>query len=377
MYGVGVCAVSRCVNIAQTLLDVLVFKQEKLGSRPHRAIIITQGGLDPTDIQAAFDLASEGMDSAGLSRYSKTVVAGSSSLSEAAVQIVELSSLPDGFDEQTSTEISMAVIALAFGVDVRELFPSSQSGATRAEALIQHLKQRGKGPGQIIQSTEMLFDQKFLPPHLRMIYDVQDDAEDRQVADIRKVRADRRLQDMNTGVMNERTMREQMMESGDLTRSQFERMELTDGRLHDGSSVLLLFYSKDTTLKTWLDVGVDDPLDFESNDQVAMLSAILEKITEVLTVMADERNEVRKWNELMALSALIFLKRFYKDPTKGFEDTMGYKIEDPLLETGSTDRIDNRVRGNNPANPKMNEEVNTERNERTQTAQDLGTKKNA
>jgi hypothetical protein len=354
-----------------------VFKQEKLGSRPHRAIIITQGGLDPTDIQAAFDLASEGMDSAGLSRYSKTVVAGSSSLSEAAVQIVELSSLPDGFDEQTSTEISMAVIALAFGVDVRELFPSSQSGATRAEALIQHLKQRGKGPGQIIQSTEMLFDQKFLPPHLKMIYDVQDDAEDRQVADIRKVRADRRLQDMNTGVMNERTMREQMMESGDLTRSQFERMELTDGRLHDGSSVLLLFYSKDTALKSWLDVGVDDPLDFESNDQVVMLSAIQEKITEVLTVMADESNEVRKWKELMALSALIFLKRFYKDPTKGFEDTMGYKIEEPLLETGSADRIDNRVRGNNPANPKMNEEINPQRNERTQTAQDLGTKKNA
>ena len=62
--------------------------------------------------------------------------------------------LPDGFDEQTSILYGMAAIALAFGVDARELFPAMSAGATRADALLQHLKQRGKGPGQILQMTE-------------------------------------------------------------------------------------------------------------------------------------------------------------------------------------------------------------------------------
>jgi hypothetical protein len=57
MNGVGFCAVSRAVNVAQTLIDILNYKQEKLGSRPQRALIVTQGGLDPKDVQTGFQLA--------------------------------------------------------------------------------------------------------------------------------------------------------------------------------------------------------------------------------------------------------------------------------------------------------------------------------
>ena len=51
MHGVGFSGVSRCINTAQHLLDILIYKQEKLGSRPHRGIMIAQGGLDQTTLR--------------------------------------------------------------------------------------------------------------------------------------------------------------------------------------------------------------------------------------------------------------------------------------------------------------------------------------
>jgi len=73
MFGVGFSAVSRAINVSQTLIDILLYKQEKLGSRPHREIIITKGGLDPNDLREAFMIAESEMDSQGLARYSKSL----------------------------------------------------------------------------------------------------------------------------------------------------------------------------------------------------------------------------------------------------------------------------------------------------------------
>ena len=147
MNGVGFCGVSRTINVAQTLVDMVVFKQEKMGSRPHQGILITQGGLDPADVSLAFEMAGEKMNSMGLTKYSKIVLTGSSTIMDADIKEITLSDMPDGFDEQTSTVMAMATIALSLGMDARELFPAMGVGATRADALLQHIKQRGKGPG--------------------------------------------------------------------------------------------------------------------------------------------------------------------------------------------------------------------------------------
>ena len=196
MYGVGFCAVSRCINVAQNLLDILTFKQEKLGSRPHRGVIITRGGLSPKDMADAFAQAAYDNDSAQLSRYARIVVVGDSTIEEADAKMLDLAELPEGFDERDSITLGMATIALALGMDARELFPGMTAGATRADALLQHLKQRGKGPGQILEMTERLFNHKFLPNHLRLVFDFQDDAEDRQIAEIKRIRAEYRNLEM-------------------------------------------------------------------------------------------------------------------------------------------------------------------------------------
>ena len=344
MNSVGFCSVSRCVNVTQTLIDILVYKQEKLGSRPHRQLIITKGGLDPDDIRNAFSLAEAGMDSQGLSRYSKVIVGGSSSLPESGVEVIELSQMPDGFDEQTSITLGMATIALAFGVDARDLFPAMSAGSTRADALLQHLKQRGKGPGQILQITERQFDYKFLPPHLDFIFDFQDDAQDRQEAEIREIRANKRVQDKSTEAVNERTMHEQMVEDGDVSRSQFERLELDSGRLPGGTSVLTLFYSKKPEISQYLKMGVKNPLDVYNNSVDGILSAIVDNRAKVMEALANTASPNKRWYAMQAEAALDYLEIEY----------IGEK--DDEFDEGTTGNwIDDRVRTVDLTQPTQND----------------------
>lgn len=315
MFGVGFCAVSRAINISQNLLDIVTYKQEKLGSRPLREFLITKGGLDPSDLHYAIALSEQKMDDLGFSRYSKVIIGGSSTLPEASVERHELSGLPEGFDEQTSIIFGMATIALALGVDARELFPAMSSGATRADAMLQHLKQRGKGPGQIIQTTEQLFNYKFLPDYLHFVFDFQDDAEDRQRAEIRQIRANARVQDLATGAISERMIREKMVEDGDLDQSKFERMEMEDGRLPDGTPILSLFYAdRSNDVSKYLDVGVADPLDLEGNDPQRVLDAIQDQRRETMSVLANSGSRPTRQVALQAYYALQQLEMRYRNP---------------------------------------------------------------
>lgn len=311
MFGVGFCAVSRMINTAQRLLDILIYNQEKLGSRPRRAVIVTKGGLDPEDVKEAFRIVESTEDSQGLSRFSKIAVVGDSSLPDADLDMKDMSSLPDGFDERDSVEIGMALIALATGMDARELFPAIQSGATRADALIQHLKQRGKGPGQIIQMMEMAFNAKYLPPYLMMEFDFQDDEEDRQSAETKEIRSRRRKTDIDSGAMDVHSTRAQMVEVGDLEQGQFEILELQDGRLADGTTVLALFYSDDPGIKTYLDLGVDNPLDIEKNKWDALEPKVEAQTVKCLTIIVTSNNPDERWNAKKSLSALDALRKLY------------------------------------------------------------------
>jgi hypothetical protein len=311
MYGVGFSAISRAINTSQSLLDILIYKQEKLGSRPRRGAIVTGGGLDPEDVTNAFKQIESIEDSQGLSRYSKIAVIGDSSLPDAKLELTDLSSLPDGFNERDNVELGMAVISMALGMDARELFPAIESGATRADALIQHLKQRGKGPGQIIQMTELMFNAKYLPPHLMMVFDFQDDEEDRQSADTKEVRSRRWATSIKSGTMDNHTARAQMVEVGDLERGQYERLELEDGRLTDGTSVLALFHSDDKDIKKLIDLGVDNPLDNITNTWDGIKVAVDKQSVDAMTIIVNSPNPDERWFAHQALAALRELRKLY------------------------------------------------------------------
>lgn len=346
MFNVGFSAISRAINVAQNLIDVLTYKQEKLGSRPHRGVIVTGGGLDPEDVAKAFESIAHDMDNQALSRYSKIAVVGSSTIPDASLNMTDLAGLPDNFDERTSVELGMATIALAFGMDARELFPSLTAGSTRADALIQHLKQRGKGPGQIVQQTELIFNSKYLPPHLEMVFDYQDDEQDRQAAETKEVRSRRWATAVKSTAMDNRTVRQQMLDVGDLSQNQFEELELNDGRLPDGTSVLGLFYSNDPTLKKMLDLGQQvDPLDIETSNATSVLASIRAKKAEVHTIIVNSRRPDERKDARRALAALDALEKLYT----------GEDEEEPQTDISNDDltQVDGRTRHVDLQRPKL------------------------
>ena len=314
MHDVGFCAVSKCLNISQNLLDILIYNQEKLGSRPQRNILVTSGGLTPAHVQEAFKMANETMDNQMLSRYSKTVVVGGSAAPDAKLEQLDLASVPDGFNYETSTTMGMAAIALAFGVDARELWPMTSTGATRADAMIQHLKAQTKGIGHLLAIAEQAIFAKVLPATLTATFDYTDDAADRQAAEIKNIRSERHAIDLTqTGSVDVRTVREQQLYDDDLTQAQFEALELQDGRLDDGTPILQVFYDPDYA--DILNLGLPDPLDLAEVDKVEITPLIEDKRKELIMALGMVTNFRSRSQVMTALAALDALAKWYDKGT--------------------------------------------------------------
>ncbi|MFA4974448.1 MAG: hypothetical protein WC683_17720, partial [bacterium] len=280
MHGVGLCAVSRCLNVAQNLVDIATYKQEKLGSRPWRGILLGRG-VDTAAIEDVLSIAGEQLDAAGMSIYSRFPVLGNLE-PDADLRLVDLSSPPDGFNEEVDTRLGMFAIAMAFGVPVRWIWPAQTTGATKADAEYQHIAGLGGGIGLLLRTLTVMLggdprgshhsSGKFLPSHLKLIFDFQDDQQDAERARTQEQRAKVRTTNLEAGVVNVRTAREQALEAGDLTQPQFDKLELEDGRLPTGESVLSLFHATDEPFLGWLDLGVDNPLSTSANDALRLMA---------------------------------------------------------------------------------------------------------
>ena len=307
MNSVGLCGVSRAINTAQHLVDIGIFEQEKLGSRPTRSLLIGSK-VSTRDLGGAFKAAERQMDNEGLNRFAKTVFIGNPN-QDINVDMLDLASLPDGYDKSTSIQLGMACIALAFGVDLRELWPATITGATKADASIQHMKARGKAIGEILQMTVRQMSQKFLPPYLEMVHDFTDDDEDAARANILGTRAEAYTKLIDMEAINQRTVREKMLADRSVTKVQFHMMELESGRLPNGEPLLSLFYSLDPETKEMLALPIKDPL----KGSIALVPAIDEQLIVVNTIYINTSSERLKRKAASALFALNKLRTLWAE----------------------------------------------------------------
>ncbi len=328
MYGVGYCSVSSILNSVQSLIDNLIYKQERVGSRPAEAFIITGGGLDPDDVKSAIALQRVHDSNAQLQKYSSTVIAGSRNIQDPKFYVHRLNEMPEWFNEKESTMISMAVIAMGFGMDARELFPAMESGATKADAIISHIKQRGKGPGHVLSVMENILNTYVLPSFLEAKFDYQDDSEDRQRAEIRSVRAQARERDLLVDLVNRRVVRQNMLREGEITRSQFEDLELEDGRLPDGVSTTVLFESDDKDYIAWL--GHINESNWQEGEK---------EINKFIINSRDEKMIIK------ARRALAAIKYKYESPEDSGEDARTHRTRYEKKPVGTDDSYEDERYG--------------------------------
>mgnify|MGYP003634044820 CR=1 FL=1 len=349
MNGVGFCWLSRCLNTAQGMTDILRYKLEKLGSRPTRAILYGSG-VGESVLAEAVAVAKESADNAGLRRLSRMpVVVNPSSGATVQLDMLDLAGLPDGFDYKEDVTLGMYTIALTGGFPPRWLWPATVSGATKADALYQHIAGATSGAGQTLNAISTMIGGsergnthmigKFLPPHLRFIFDFQDDELDRMRAEIKDLRSGRHERDVGSGVVTIRVVREQMLSDGDITESQFADMELGDGRTPDGLDVLDLFYQDLELLQ-----GVDpEAPDLEMAAQRMHEAKKLFTTATVATAKQEARQSVAALEALLTVYGYKFLQA--DEDEEGADGEQGEQPEKPVQPDEDEDTPDKAMEG--------------------------------
>lgn len=261
MHGVGLCAVSRSFEVAQTLMDMVRYKQERLGSRPHNQILVGKG-ITGTQIMQALARVEEQHSNQGYTRYARTVAIGSEN-PEIGLEKIDLNHM-EPFHEEISVNLGMYIIAAALGMDADEIWPTVGKSGSSGDANLRRIRSRGRLPSQLTASIAAQFNYKVLPPFLRMEFDFRDDEEDQQRAVISDIRGRNRERDLVDGTINIRTARKTMRDDGDIDQKTYEEMEIDDGRLPDGTSIALLFFDNDPVYVRHLRL-MPDPLRFVGN----------------------------------------------------------------------------------------------------------------
>lgn len=333
--GVGYCAVSRALDFGQALMDVTLYKREQLGSRPTDAILLGKG-IRGEDIMKVMRAATNNIDAAGKG-VGYTVALGSDDPT-VDLKKIQLKNM-DGMDHTAITAMSMAAIALAFGMEPADLWPLD-GASTKAGEIVSLMRARGKLPIQVMSAVEREFGFKVLPPYLRIEFSYVDDEEDKNRAAVADIRARMRHRNMDSGVTNVQFERRRMMMSGDMTREEFVEAELRDGRLESGLPVTSLLFSDDAFYSGpdgLLNIGIADPLVVTEKDLDKTIALIMRNRQSILSYMANAKSVRDRRNAQKALAANEQLLKLYNpdyDPKADLRSD---------VDGGAPQRVDGRA----------------------------------
>lgn len=186
---IGFCAVSRAWRWAHLMRSIMIYRDEKVTGRFTRAIGAIKG-VNAKQVKDALRAIDDESDSKGFVVYKGIpflVNPGTDAAADVDILLQDLASLGDGFEFRTDIDLYAYVLALSLGVDAREFWPATTSGATKADASIQNMKARGRGLGFLIQSFESVI-RRCLPDTVEFTFDYTDDEQDEMQARIHSIR---------------------------------------------------------------------------------------------------------------------------------------------------------------------------------------------
>lgn len=188
-YGTGFCAVSRVISSSQVLLKLQTYKNEKLSDLPPAGLLLLNNILPQRWDDARADYRQERRRRGQELWTNVMTLFGLDPAQPTTAEFLSFADLPEHFNERDSLELYINVLALAFGVDVREFWPISAGNlGTATETEVMHQKAKGKGPGEIYSSIERLINWMILPPNVTFGFDFKDDEEDYQRAQINELK---------------------------------------------------------------------------------------------------------------------------------------------------------------------------------------------
>lgn len=146
LYGLGYCALSRCIELLKIMIGIYQYDNEMLLNRAPRGLLLLKG-ITEEQWEEAMTSRQARLDGDEKRYYGAVnVLAQVEPGTELEAQLVALSSLPAEFNQQVFTDLLMFGYALCFGYDPREFWPvtGGQLG-TATETETQHRKAGAKG----------------------------------------------------------------------------------------------------------------------------------------------------------------------------------------------------------------------------------------
>lgn len=174
--GLGRCAVSRAVQLAQLMVALFRHEEEMLLSRAPRGLL-TISGIKRDQWNAAMEAREAEMDNNNIKYFGAVAVLASAS-STVEAKLVALSQLPQNFDMKIWMDMLLYGYALCFGYDASEFWPVQYGALGRGnETQIQHEKATGKGRLDFVLGFQEQLDD-FLPDSIDFEFDQRDEQGD-------------------------------------------------------------------------------------------------------------------------------------------------------------------------------------------------------
>lgn len=187
--GIGFCAVSRALRMVRVFRSMQIFVDEKVSGRFTRALGAISG-VSAGQVKKALQNHQDNADSKGYVVYNDIpflIDPSTEGRNDIKILLQDLASIPDGFNFRDDADLYAYILAFCWGVDAREFWPATQSGATKADATVQNMKARGRGIGNRIQTVEYML-RAALPETVEFEYDFSDDDQDEAQARIQGMR---------------------------------------------------------------------------------------------------------------------------------------------------------------------------------------------
>lgn len=224
MNGVGYCAVTRSLRLAQIFRSIEIYKDEEVGGRNFKKLQII-GGVGWQQIEDALKRGKENADNRGAIRFVEhAILASLDPEKPVSVAEVELASLPGNFNFDQEMQWYIAGLSLDFGVDYQELapLPGGNIGSS-AQSMILHKKTSGKNPANFMRLiTEAFTTYGVLPRVATMQFNDKNEQESLERQEVRTKAMEEAAIAVNSRILTPEAAAKSLLRRGIFTQEEID-----------------------------------------------------------------------------------------------------------------------------------------------------------
>jgi hypothetical protein len=216
MNGVGICAVSRALRVAQIMRSIFLYKDEKVSGRHFKQIHFVSG-VGRSEIDDTLKRAQEDANNKGQVAFIlPAILASLDPEKPVSTATIDLASLPDNFDLDQEMKWYISGLSLAFGVDYQEFAPLPGGGIGSAQqSMVLHRKTSGKNPAVFMRTLiDGLRNYGAFPRNVEMRFNDKDEQEELERQEVRTKALEEAAISARAGILSPDAIRKDLVARG-------------------------------------------------------------------------------------------------------------------------------------------------------------------